>query len=51
MREGNAMLICSTCKYHHEMMNGEWICTNTKSECMGYETDFGDWCEDWEEHK
>jgi hypothetical protein len=41
------MICCGTCE-HHTMKNGEWYCNNQDSENYVLETEYEDYCEDYE---
>lgn len=38
---------CGNCSYC-QWQDGEWICTNEKSDGYACETSFDDYCEEWE---
>lgn len=38
---------CGTCVFHKKD-HSDWVCENEKSECYGCETEYGDYCDDYE---
>ena len=44
------MKCCGTCEYSkYEYHDKEWICTNDESGAYGFETEYDDYCTEYEE--
>ncbi len=45
------MECCGNCKYHRPMAQDTFMCDNEDSEGYGLETQYDDFCEEFEERK
>lgn len=43
-------LCCGTCHFNH-YYKGDFVCSCEESENFGLETDYGDYCDEWEDKK
>lgn len=44
-------MICGTCIYHRCIGQDRWVCVCESSDYDGYDTEYADSCDEWEERE